>query len=241
MDRLAGRDGGFDCVEEPDELTVPVALHAAAKHGTRQDIEGSKQCRRAVTGIVVGLGGGMAGGERTVGAGPLQRLDLALLVDGQHHRVGGRVHVQADDILDLGGEGGIARALERAQAVRLEAVSVPDPLHGAQRDPDSAGHGPAGPVRDLARRLRAGQRQHLGHRLGRMGRRAGRTRLVAQQTFDTRLGVAPLPALHGRAADACPPGDGQHHLLTRSAEGGRGTSHTHRSDTDHEHAAHGRR
>jgi hypothetical protein len=36
----------------------------------------------------------------------------------------------ADDIFDLGGESGIARALERAQTMRLEAVSVPDPLHG---------------------------------------------------------------------------------------------------------------
>jgi len=110
-------------------------------------------------------------------------------------------------VLDLGGEGGIARALERAQPVRLEAVSVPDPLHGAQRDPDRAGHGPAGPVRDLARRLRAGQRQHLGDRLGRMGWCPGRTRLVAQQTLDARLGVAPLPAPHGRTADARSPGD----------------------------------
>lgn len=115
---------------QADELTVPVALHAAAEHGARQDVEGGKQRRGAVTGIVVGLGGGMAGGERTVGAGPLQRLDLAFLVNGQHDRVGGWVHVQADHILDLGGEGGIARAFERAQPMRLEAVSVPDPLHG---------------------------------------------------------------------------------------------------------------
>jgi hypothetical protein len=76
VDRLAGRDSNLDGVEEPDELTIPVALHAAAEHGARQDVEGCKQRRGAVTDIVVGLGGGMAGGERTVGAGPLQRLDL---------------------------------------------------------------------------------------------------------------------------------------------------------------------
>ncbi len=62
----------------------------------------------------------MAGGERTVGAGPLQGLDLAPLVDGQHHRMGRRIHVEADDILDLGVESEIARALERAQTMRLE-------------------------------------------------------------------------------------------------------------------------
>lgn len=114
VDRLAGRDGGLDGVEEADELTVPVALHATAEHGTRLDIKGSKQCRRAVTGVVMGLGGRMAGGEWLVEAGPLQRLDLALLIDGQHHRMGRRIHIEADDILDLGGKSGIARALERA-------------------------------------------------------------------------------------------------------------------------------
>jgi hypothetical protein len=190
---------------QPDELAVSVALHAAAEHGTGQDVEGGKQRRRAVTGIVVGLGGGMAGGERPIGAGPLQRLDLALLVDGQHHRVGGRVYVEADDILDLGGEGRVTRALERAQSMRLEAVSVPDPLHGAQRYPNRPGCGTSGPMGDLAWWLRAGQRQHFRHRHGRVGWRAGRTRLVAPKTFDARLSVALLPAPHGRAADARPP------------------------------------
>ena len=71
VDRLAGRNGGLDGVEESDELAIPVAPHAAAEHGARQDVEGGKQRRGAVTGIVVGLSGGMAGGERTVGAGSL--------------------------------------------------------------------------------------------------------------------------------------------------------------------------
>lgn len=40
-----------------------------------------------------------------------------------------------------------------------------------------------------------------------MGWCPGRTCLVAQQTFDARLGIAPLPAPHGRAADARSPSD----------------------------------
>ena len=51
----------------------------------------------------------------------------------------------------LAAKGGVLRALERAQQVRLEAVGRPDPLYGAQRDPDGRGHGRAGSVRDLAR------------------------------------------------------------------------------------------
>lgn len=64
------------------------------------------------------------------------------------------------------------------------------------------GHGAAGPVRDLLRRLREGRGQHLGDRLGRLGRNAERARLVAEQTVDARLALAPLPAAHGRAAEA---------------------------------------
>ncbi|WP_286009567.1 hypothetical protein [Methylobacterium sp. B1] len=39
--------------------------------------------------------------------------------------------VMANHVFDLGGEGRIARTLEGAQPVRPEAVSFPDPLHGA--------------------------------------------------------------------------------------------------------------
>jgi len=50
--------------------------------------------------------------------------------------VAGRGHVQADDVLDLLGEGRIRGALEGAQPVRLQAVLLPDALDGAQRNPN---------------------------------------------------------------------------------------------------------
>ncbi len=58
MNRLASRDGGLDGVQEADELTVAMALHAAAEHGSFQDVEHGKQCGGAVAGVTVGLGGG---------------------------------------------------------------------------------------------------------------------------------------------------------------------------------------
>lgn len=74
--------------------------------GARQDVEGGKQRRGAVRGVLVDLGPGMLGAGRAIGAGALQGLNLAFLLNGQHHRVGGRSHVEADHILYLGGEGG---------------------------------------------------------------------------------------------------------------------------------------
>jgi hypothetical protein len=74
------------------------------------------------------------------------------------------IDVQADDGLELGGEIGIGRALEGPDAVQLEIMRGPDPLHRAQGDGGVSGHRPAGPVRGFAGRLGTGQRDHPAHR-----------------------------------------------------------------------------
>ena len=68
--------------------------------------------------------------DRQSGLGAVERLDLALLVNRQHHGVGRRVNPRVrpmvgpragsepDDISQLGGEAWIARAFEGAQPVR---------------------------------------------------------------------------------------------------------------------------
>jgi len=207
MDHLARRHRGLDLVEEADELLVPVALHAAADHGAVEDVQRGKQRRRAVALIVVGHRRRPSGGDGRSRPRPREGLDLALLVDREHDRVGGRVHVEADDVLDLLGEGGVVRALEGPHPVRLQAMRLPDPLHGAQREADHRRHRAAGPVRGLARRLRAGDREHLGDVLGRRRRLARRTSLVAQQPLDALFGVALLPAPHRGPARAGALGD----------------------------------
>ena len=55
MDQLASRYGGLDPVEGADELLVPVALHAAADDLAFEDVEGGKQCGRAVPDMIVGM------------------------------------------------------------------------------------------------------------------------------------------------------------------------------------------
>ena len=64
---LAGRHGRFDAVEEANELAVAMTLHALAEHRAVKNVEGGEQGCGAVTGIVVGLGGGMAGASRRSG------------------------------------------------------------------------------------------------------------------------------------------------------------------------------
>jgi hypothetical protein len=106
-----------------------------------------------------------------------------------------------DDVLDLLGEGGVVRALEAAHPVRLQAMLLPDPLDGAQRDPDRVSQGATSPMGDLSRRLGTAERKNLSDSAGGMGCLAGRAGLVAQEAIHTLLGVALLPAPDGGPAD----------------------------------------
>jgi hypothetical protein len=72
---------------------------------------------------------------------------------------------------------------------------------------DRLGHGPAGPMSGLARRIGAGQGQHLGDRRHRDRHLAGLAAPLAQEPRDALLGIMLLPALHRRAADAGFAGD----------------------------------
>ena len=122
MNHLAGRDLALERVQETDELLVPVARHAAPDHVTVEDVESGEQRGRAVTLVVVRPGAGFAGLQRQAGLGAIERLDLALLVERGDQAMGGRIDVQPDDVAQLLGERRVVRALEGAQAVRLEVV-----------------------------------------------------------------------------------------------------------------------
>src|SRR5690349_6123081 len=84
-----------------------------------------------------------AGLDRQSGLGAVERLDLALLVNRQPHRMGRRVDIKPNDVAQLGGKTRIPRALEGAQPVRLQFVLPPDALHRAYGNADGFGHGPA--------------------------------------------------------------------------------------------------
>ena len=141
VDDLAGADLALDSVEDADELLMGVLLHAAAKHRAIEHVEGGEQGGGAVSLVVVGHGPTLAGLQRQAGLGTVERpcsgqgqaLDLALLVDREHDRMRGRMQVEADNVLDFLGEGGVPGALEGAPPVRLKVVRLPDALDGGER------------------------------------------------------------------------------------------------------------
>ena len=108
VDQLAGRDRRARRVEEADELLVAMALHAAADHLAVEHVERGEQGRRAVALVVVGHRAGLARLHRQARLRPVERLDLAFLVDREHDGVRRRVDIEPDDVVELGGEVGIA-------------------------------------------------------------------------------------------------------------------------------------
>ena len=205
VDHLAGRHRALDGIQKTDEILVPVALHAAADHRALEHVERGEQRGRAVALVVVRHGPGLARLQRQARLGPVQGLDLRFFVDRKDDRVLGRGHVQADDVLELGGKLGVARALEGADAMRLQLMARPDPLDRSQGDAGRLGHGAAGPMCGLARRFAAGQRHDaMDGRVAQMGS-ARPARRVPQQALDAGCGEPPLPAPHRRPANPAAP------------------------------------
>ena len=115
VDRLVGRNLALNSVEKADEFDMAVALHAAADDGAVEHAEGGKQGGGAVPLIIVRHGLTTPRLDRQPGLGAIQRLDLAFFIDRQHHGMGRRIDIEPDDVGELVGKAGIARALEGAQ------------------------------------------------------------------------------------------------------------------------------
>jgi hypothetical protein len=164
-------------------------------------IEGCEQRGGAVPDVVVSHGATTTLLQWQTRLGSIERLDLALLVDGEHDGMRRGVDVEPDDLSQLGGELRIVGQLGQTRPMRLQTVAAPDALHRADTDALNLGHGGSGPMRCLTRRIGLGRRDHVRHSSGFEARDARRTCLVAQQARDTVGHEAFLPAPHSRFAD----------------------------------------
>jgi len=202
MDNLSGGNGALNSIEKFDEFLVPVMRHAAPDDSALKHVEGSEQGGRAVALVVVRHGPAFARLQREAGLSAVKSLDLALLIDRDDDRMGRRVHIEANDVLDLGGKGGIAGPFKRAQTMGLEAMGVPDTLDGTLRNADGFRHGPSCPMGDGTGRLGAGQGDDPRDDGRRDRRGAWLAGLVPKQAVDALFGEAPLPTPDRRATDA---------------------------------------
>jgi hypothetical protein len=72
---------------------MPVLLHVPPDHGSVEDVEGRKQ----------GCGAEPPLFERQLRLGPVERLNLAFLVEGQHDGVRGRIDIEPYNIVEFSG------------------------------------------------------------------------------------------------------------------------------------------
>jgi hypothetical protein len=87
-----------DGSQEAQELVMAVSLHALSDHRTGGDIERGKRRSGA---MALCHGARSALFHRQPRLAPVERLDLALLVDAQHQGSVRRAEIEADDILHL--------------------------------------------------------------------------------------------------------------------------------------------
>ena len=167
-------------LEKGQEVGPRVPRAALPQDLATGNLEGRIQAGQAVAPVVVRLAGRQAWAQGQQGLRPAQRLDLRLLVHAHHHGVGRRLQVQADHIVDLGLGLRIGRELEGRHPMGLQGMRLPDPVHGAVRDPRRPGHIARRPVRHPA----AGWPERQGHDLRALARahrrRPARLRSVGQ-------------------------------------------------------------
>jgi hypothetical protein len=133
-----------------------------------------------VTVIVVGPTFRHPGQHRQHRLGPVQRLDLGLLVHAQHHCPLGWVVVEPDDVDDLVDKQRVGRQLEGVGQVRVEAEVPPDPTDRGLAQPGALGHPGPRPVGRLPGGLLQGRDHHLLDLVQRDRRRPARPVLVDQ-------------------------------------------------------------
>ena len=130
--------------------------------------------------VVVGPPLDLARPHRQEWLGPIERLDLTLLVHAQHQRAVWRLEVQADDIPHLLDEERVGGQLEGLGPMGLQREGAPDAMHRAPAEPAGLGHRPRAPVRGVGRGGLKRSRQHaLDLRIGDRPRGA-RPRLIQE-------------------------------------------------------------
>jgi hypothetical protein len=95
-----------------------------------------------------------------------------------------RIDIEADDVPELLDKPGVLRQLEGVDAMRLQAMRLPDALHGRGTDPNRFGHHPKRPVGRLARRISHGQIDYALDRCRGRGRLSRLSGLIAKKSVD---------------------------------------------------------
>jgi hypothetical protein len=136
----------IDRLEEVEKLDMRVPRIAATVDAAAGHLQRCEETGGAVPLVVVRHPGRQPGPHRQDRLGPVERLDLRLLVHAQHQGPFGRVDVQADEVGHLGVELRVLAELEGLDPMRLQAVFLPDAVHGGTADAEFLGQTTRAPM-----------------------------------------------------------------------------------------------
>ena len=184
-------------LQKPQELFMAVARVAASRHLAGGNVESCEERRRAVANIVVAAPFDLAGSHGQQRLGPVQCLDLTLLIDAQDHCFFGWMQVETNDVGDLVHEVGIRAELEAAGAMGLQTVILPDSKHGAVADAEPRPEQARAPMCAAVLRRFHRRRHKAVHEV------AGQLRLLAAsagflEALHAGFAEAPTPSPHGQ-------------------------------------------
>ena len=207
MESQLGRRFSIQFAQETEKFLVPMPRHAFAQHGSLQDVQGRKRGRGIVALVVMRQRAASPLLHRQAGLGAVQGLDLTLLVHAQHQSPVGRIQVQAHDVGELLHKVRVARQLEGARAMRLQAVRIPDAPHHRLAHALGAGHRASAPMSRRQWLLMQGGFHDLLHLLGTDLRLAAAPRGIFGQGRRPAGHKAPAPEQHAGPAGVQLSGD----------------------------------
>ena len=143
--------GAVDLAQELPEFDVPMSRITGADDLPFQHVQRREQARGAVAFVVMGHGLAAPLLHRQAGLRPVQRLNLTLLVDAQHHRLVRRIQVHPHHVRQFLDKPLVLGQLECIDPMGLKTVRVPYPLHRRFADPLGFCHRTHGPMRGIAR------------------------------------------------------------------------------------------
>ncbi len=131
VDRQAGFGLAVDLVQEVAEVDCAVLRGQLPDDFPGRDVQCGEQVHGAVSDVVETSPFRDPGQHRQHRCGPLQGLDLRLLVNGEDHRVRRRCQVEAHHVPDLVDQQRIRGHLEDLGSPGLQSEGRPDPQHAA--------------------------------------------------------------------------------------------------------------
>src|SRR6266542_981768 len=115
--------------QEGQELMVRVPAEASCGDSAGGHLKSGKQACGAMPNVVVRHSSRKGRSDRQDWPGPIQRLNLRLVIDAEHQSLFRRIQIEPHDVGHLAVKVRVRAELEGFHPMRLQSMLLPDPVH----------------------------------------------------------------------------------------------------------------